>query len=444
MEPSRTNPAEGKTRYAVCGLSRRAIGMFVRPLLKPDGTAGRGDFADGGEIVALLDVDQARLAAFNDRERVDLPGFGPDQFDTMISETRPDAVIVTGPDGSHADYLVRALEHDLDVICEKPMVIDCEQAKAVLAAERTSRGTVRVTHNSRYREPHQVMRRMIKDGWLGRITNVEFVHNLDTYHGTSYFYRWNRYRDQSGGLTITKAVHHFDLINWLLGDVPDQVFAYGALNYYGKNGAHNPSIKDGVDYDHDEQRRRDPYYQRWHVPGGEVRDDHLSGRDALPYDVQYPPGSSLYIYDDDIEIEDTYSAVVRYRSGASMSYSLNLSAAWEGYVLAINGTEGRIETTHYTAPDRCPFPATDRQPITYLPLFGERQVHETRRLPGSHNGSDLQLRQDLFTRQGAAAPDPLGLRASSREGALAVAVGEAMWRSVRSGAPVDIAALLDA
>jgi hypothetical protein len=55
---------------------------------------------------------------------------------------------VASVDSTHAQYIVQALEHDLNVITEKPMVTDCRQAAAVLEAERRSRGSVRVIHNS--------------------------------------------------------------------------------------------------------------------------------------------------------------------------------------------------------------------------------------------------------------------------------------------------------
>jgi hypothetical protein len=150
----------------------------------------------------------------------------------------------------------------------------------------------------------------------------------------------------------------------------------------------------------------------------------------------------MYIYDDDIDIEDTYSAVIRYRSGVSVSYSMNASSPWEGYTLAINGTEGRIETTSYTSPARCPFPA-ERQTITYLPMFGQRQVHEVVgwSRDGGHGDSDVRLLEDIFT---GVSPDTAGLaiRAGTMAGAYAVAVGEAVWRSVASGQPISIKDLI--
>jgi predicted dehydrogenase len=434
-----------KKRYAICGLSGRALGMYALPLLASPLFPELGDYSSYGELAGILDVDKERIRAFNAAQGATIPAYGPDGFDRMVREAAPDVVIVASTDGTHAGYIVKALENDLAVITEKPMVTDCRQARAVIEAERRSRGSVRVVHNARYAQPHMQIKRMIRQGLLGRITNVEFTWNVDTCHGSSYFYRWNRDRAQSGGMTVTKGCHHFDLVNWWLDDLPEQVFAYGALNYYGADSPHNPSRRDGMDYSVPEQRARCPYHQRWHPPGLEPpQDDHLRARERalnLPYAVQYPADRPMYIYDDEIRIEDTYSVVVRYRGGASMAYSANFSAAWEGYVLGINGTHGRLETVHRTAPSRCPFPAGEEQQITYYPLFGERQLHETRRAPGAHGGADPLLRHELFVGP-LAESEELRLPAGSLDGAYAVAVGEAAWRSVEEDRPINISDLL--
>ena len=50
---------------------------------------------------------------------------------------------------------------------------------------------------------------------------MHFEWALDTVHGADYFRRWHREKKNSGGLLVHKSSHHFDLVNWWLGDVPD-------------------------------------------------------------------------------------------------------------------------------------------------------------------------------------------------------------------------------
>lgn len=429
-------------RYVICGLSQRALNQYARHIIPaskefPD----YGSMAAHGQLVGILDADLERVNTYTKAIGLDLPTYSPEQFDKMIEETAPDKVIVTTPDHLHVDYIVKGLEAGCDVISEKPMVIDSEQSRRVLAAEKQSGKEVRVGFNYRYTQAHIRIREMILEGRLGDITNVELAWNIDTLHGSSYFYRWNRYRDKSGGLSIHKCCHHFDLVNWWVGDHPEMVFAFGKLNYFGSNSPFKPGNASTVA----EQLEQCPYFNRWQGNGVEApEDDHLNPRQRtarLPYHGQYGQGDPKYIYDDDIAIEDTYSAVVRYKKGASLSYSCNFSAPWEGYRLAINGTGGRLELDHYSAPARCPWPASKREQIIYYPLFGEREVHDVRHVEGGHGGADPLLKQDLFREPGEHSRR-IGLAATAVDGAMSVAIGEAVWKSARDQRPYRIDELL--
>ena len=58
---------------------------------------------------------------------------------------------------------------------------------------------------------------------------MHFEWALDTVHGADYFRRWHRDKKNSGGLLVHKSSHHFDLVNWWIGDVPARVYARGGL-----------------------------------------------------------------------------------------------------------------------------------------------------------------------------------------------------------------------
>ena len=92
-------------RYAVVGTGGRCS-MFINAAL--------GDFADHARLVALCDPSPTRMAHWNrriaDKTGEPLPTYAPDDFDRMIEEARPDAVIVTTVDALHHRYIIRALE----------------------------------------------------------------------------------------------------------------------------------------------------------------------------------------------------------------------------------------------------------------------------------------------------------------------------------------------
>jgi predicted dehydrogenase len=90
-------------------------------------------YRDGCELVAFCDTNPARMNFYN-RAITATFGFPPvrtypaKDFDRMIRGAQPDAVIVGTMDCTHHLYIIRAMELDREVITEKPLTIDVENA----------------------------------------------------------------------------------------------------------------------------------------------------------------------------------------------------------------------------------------------------------------------------------------------------------------------------
>ncbi|WP_168122455.1 Gfo/Idh/MocA family oxidoreductase [Paenibacillus sp. HB172176] len=422
-------------RIVVCGVSHRGLSMYVEPILTT--------FHEQYCIAGLLDLDPQRFVESRKlyAELEDVPCYGADEFDRMIEETEADIVLVAGTDHTHAEYIVRALRHDLDVISEKPMAVSGEQCRAIWLAERSSKGKVTVAFNYRFSPYHRQIKELVAAGKVGRVTSVDLNWYVDTHHGSSYFKRWNRKRSASGGLSIHKSTHHFDLVNWWIAQKPEEVFAYGSLNFFGPEGEWNPQKEDGRHCETCKVKANCRYVMRWTQRSKEVvpPDDHLhaSVSPVSQRFTSYRPDAC--IFDSEIDIEDTYSALVKYDGGALLNYSILFSAPYEGYRLAINGTKGRIETMQYHAPARVPFDVPP-QTIDYIPLFGSKETIGVVPAPGGHGGGDPLLLEELFL-----GVDPLqayGSLAGASDGAYSVAVGEAVSRSIREKRAIAIEELL--
>src|SRR5207244_4549042 len=84
-------------RCAFVGASSLALSMFARPR--------RDDFADTVELVGVFEVNHTRAELL--AEQAGIPPYH--DFDCMLRETRPDAVIVSTVDRYHHEYIIRAL-----------------------------------------------------------------------------------------------------------------------------------------------------------------------------------------------------------------------------------------------------------------------------------------------------------------------------------------------
>jgi predicted dehydrogenase len=405
---------QAKRRYAIVGTGVRAIGMWGRPILR--------DYADRVEMVGLCDINPLRVEVAKKQMGATCQTFT--DFDDMLTKARPDVVMVTTVDAFHSQYLVRAMERGVDVMTEKPMVIDEAQCRAVLDAEKRTGRRIVVTHNYRYAPKHQKIKELLMSGEIGTITSVDFTWFLDTSHGADYFRRWHRLRSKSGSLWVHKASHHFDLINWWIDGEPVVVSALGSLSNYRKAGPFRHTNCRTCPH-----KAKCPYY--WDI----AKSPNLV---ALYNDCESADGYQRdgCVFKDDIDIFDTMNAVVRYSNGVNMSYSVNTFMPIEGYYLAFNGTKGRLEVRDY---ERQAWDPGEETSMYLVRNFGQRTKVELPRETEGHGGGDQRLRDLIFKKIDAPAHMRLP---DSRAGAMSCLTGIAARKSIDEGRPIKIADLV--
>jgi len=434
-----------RKRYAVVGTGQRA-GMYIMALA--------GDFADVGELVGICDLNQTRMNFYNAELQQTcghrpVPTYRAADFDRMIREQQPDAVIVTTIDRLHHRYICRAMELGCDAVTEKPLTIDAEKCQQIVDTVKRTGKNLTVTFNYRYSPRATKVKEVLKAGTLGDILSVHFEWLLDTNHGADYFRRWHRDKRNSGGLMVHKATHHFDLINWWLDSAPKTVFAMGDLRFYGRENAEARGITEFYSRSRNTPNAaHDPFALKINENDRFLKGLYL---DAEHEDHYYRDQS---VFSDGISIEDTMAVMVRYQNRAIMSYSLNAHCAWEGLRVMLNGTKGRLEfnvvESPYSSSDydfnafgmhELKVPKGGLVPeIIFQPHWGKPQVVEYQAGNlGGHGGGDARLLKDLFRGAGA---DPLGHAAGLDAGVNSILVGIAANQAMRTGLPVEIDSLV--
>ncbi len=418
-------------RMTIAGTGYRAVELYGHMLMSPE--------ASGlVELVGLFDHNALRANAARQvlgEKANQIPVYT--DFARMIQETHCDTVIVTTKDATHDQFIVAALEMGCDVISEKPLTTDATRLERILRAEQRTGHHVTVTFNYRYAPYATAVRQFLQEGHLGELTSVEFQWYLDTVHGADYFRRWHRRQENSGSLWVHKATHHFDLVNWWTGQDPEEVFARGSRRVYGEQGrAHGDrcstcAVADSCAYAFDWS---DPLLTPLY-------------REAETADEYWRDGC---VFAPDVDIWDTMMASVQYSGGVFMNYSLHAYMPFEGYRIAFNGTQGRLECqvieetlAAYTpnfaqrAHSRQSLDpadlATDHQDVLtadtlrFYPLFGGVETVTVPRALSDHGGGDALLVQALLHPE---APDPWGLQAGTRAGAYSILTGIAARESI--------------
>lgn len=424
-----------KKKYAVVGVGSRSQ-MFLKAIVNT--------YPEHHQLVALCDTNQGRMDLVNYEfgpKTGILPTYTPVDFERMIAENKPDTVIVTTKDAFHDEYICRAMELGCDVITEKPMTTDEIKCRRILETQKATGKKVTVTFNYRYAPPRTQLKDLLMSGVIGEVLSVDFHWLLDTRHGADYFRRWHRHKENSGGLMVHKATHHFDLVNWWLSTVPETVFATGKRNFY------RPETAERYGFTQRAERCLD-------CPEASRCPFHLDLR-------AFPDLKSLYldtesfdgyqrdqcVFSADMNIEDTMNVIVDYRSGATMSYSLHAFMPWEGYIVSFNGSKGRIEhvcqeQVYVNGDGTVPGELIPEGTKTrVLPHFQAGYEVELWQSDGGHGGADPLLLQDIFA---PAAPDDKYKRAADhRAGAWSIITGIAANHAIKSGRPVRVADLID-
>lgn len=403
-------PAETKKRVAIVGTGGRALGMWSKEV--------RDDYSDKVEFVGLCDINPGRVEYFKKASGFICPTFI--DFEKMMREVKPDTLIVTTVDATHHEYIIRGMELGANIITEKPMTTDEKKCEAILEAEKKTGKKVTVTFNYRY-SPHRAkIYELLRSGAIGDLTAVDFHWYLDTSHGADYFRRWHRLKEKGGTLWVHKATHHFDLLNWWIESDPSEVFATGALEFYGKNNSfrythcrpcpHKDKCK--FYYDITKNKANMELYVN-----NEKHDGYL--RDGC-------------VWKEDINIYDKMAATIKYENGVHVSYSLTTYSPYEGYRIAFNGTKGRMDVW---IEESNPIEEKSYDEIVVTKNFGTREFIRVPQGTSGHGGGDKLLKDKIF---GGVTEDPLNQAASVRDGALSILVGIAARNSCETHQPVKI------
>ena len=399
------------------------------------------NYSDILEFVGLSDINPGRLEYTRKYMGVSCPLFV--DFDQMIIETRPDLILVVTKDSTHHEFIVKGLDYGIDVLTEKPLTTDERKCQEIVDAERRSGKKLIIGFNYRWSPYNTKIKELIAENAIGKLVSVDFHWYLNTYHGASYFRRWHGLKEEGGTLFVHKATHHFDLLNWWIDSDPFEVFAYGDLEFYGSNGPFRGDKcrtcphKNECDFYWDITTNR--RYMDLYV-ANEHHDNYI--RDNC-------------LFRKEINIYDKMSAQVRYTNNVTLNYSLTTYSPYEGWRVALNGTEGRIEAwmdipylsdmnvnqseLHAKEMDQSGDEKGDYAPIIVHNLWKDYEIINVPMERGGHGGGDQRLHEKIFSNPDM--PDPYGRAAGLRDGVMSVLIGVAARKSIEAGEKIRIAEL---
>lgn len=169
----------------------------------------------GENIVAICDIDESKLASFDAQRKYT-------DYKRMIEDGGIDVVHICTPHYLHADMSIFALEHDVNVLCEKPLCINNEDIERIQKAQDESKATFGVCFQNRFNNSSIFAKEYLKDKRIKSALALVLWHRDAAYYASG---AWRgKKATEGGGVCINQAIHTLDLLQWICG-MPERIEA---------------------------------------------------------------------------------------------------------------------------------------------------------------------------------------------------------------------------
>lgn len=144
-------------------------------------------------------------------------------YHEMLANEKPQLVAIATESGKHAQIALDCIDHDCNLIIEKPIALSLADADAIIRKAHEKNVKVCACHQNRFNKSVQKIRDAVEKNRFGRM-----------FYGTAHI-RWNRdyeyyarapWRgtwEQDGGALMNQCIHNIDLLRWMMGDEIEEV-----------------------------------------------------------------------------------------------------------------------------------------------------------------------------------------------------------------------------
>ncbi|MBR2406336.1 MAG: Gfo/Idh/MocA family oxidoreductase [Clostridia bacterium] len=148
-------------------------------------------------------------------------------YKELITPEKVDVVHLCVPHYLHPIISRYALEHGVNVLCEKPMSIDYADGEANVKLADEKGLIYGIIFQCRYNDASRFVKEQLESGRLGRIISARCTltwYRPDSYYALSDWKgTWDK---EGGGVIIDQAIHSLDLANWFIDDEPVEIQAH--------------------------------------------------------------------------------------------------------------------------------------------------------------------------------------------------------------------------
>jgi predicted dehydrogenase len=141
----------------------------------------------GVSVSAVCDVD--RSVANDVAEKFGIPHVYAD-FRELLALERPDVVAVCTPPKTHASIVTESMERGCHVFLEKPMALSVADCDNMISSSRKNGAKLCLAHTARFYPPYQKAQKLVKDGIIGKLTNMNILFSVPSSQYIDKRYHW--------------------------------------------------------------------------------------------------------------------------------------------------------------------------------------------------------------------------------------------------------------
>lgn len=180
---------------------------------------------DDVEITAVCDSDISKCK--NIASKYNIKKYYKDVERMLEENPEMSAVIIAAQTNVHKNISIKCLEAEKDILVEKPIARNYNEAKGIVEAAKKSKRKIMVAMNNRFRNDMMMQRTFTKAKEIGEIFYVK----AGWVKPQSSNQKWMLERDKSGGgVFLDNGIAMLDLGLWILGF--PEVKTVTAANYY--------------------------------------------------------------------------------------------------------------------------------------------------------------------------------------------------------------------
>ena len=143
-------------------------------------------------------------------------------LDVCLKNEELDAVHICVHTDLHYEFTKKALEHGLNVMVEKPFVLDVEKGEELIRLAGEKGLMLMVAHVVRFMPPYLKLKEWVDNGTYGKLRFLSLIR----FSGVPQWGQWKEKQNDfgsSGGALFDLVIHDIDLAYYLLGENPDKI-----------------------------------------------------------------------------------------------------------------------------------------------------------------------------------------------------------------------------